>query len=57
MVITDVDFADAAIWTWTPGWGRFSAFRRGTIEVEVIISGIAEDAALQNAKSSTEADI
>ena len=35
-VVKDVaDFADAAIWTWTPGWGgRFNAFKGGTIQVE-----------------------
>jgi hypothetical protein len=51
MVVKDVlDFADAAIWAWTPSWGRFEAFKGGTVNVEVIISGIDEDAALQNAK-------
>jgi hypothetical protein len=51
LAVKDVtDFADAALWAWTPGWGRFNAFKGGTIEVEVIIGGIAEDAALQSAK-------
>lgn len=45
-VVTDVaDFADAAIWSWTPGWGRLNAFKGGTIEVEVIIGGLAEGTA------------
>jgi len=45
------DFADAAIWTWTPGWGgSLDAFSRGTIQVQITISGLPEDAALQNAK-------
>jgi hypothetical protein len=44
------DFADAAIWSWTPRWGSFVAFKGGTIEVDVIIAGIDEAAALQNAK-------
>jgi hypothetical protein len=51
MVVKDVmDFADAAIWAWTPRWGEFKAFKGGIVNVEVIISGIDEDAALQNAK-------
>jgi hypothetical protein len=45
------DFADAAIWTWTSGWGgSLDAFSRGTIQVQITISGLPEDAALQNAK-------
>lgn len=44
------DFADAALWTWTPGMGRFSAFKGGTIGVDIIVGGIAENTALQNAK-------
>ncbi|MGB2667852.1 MAG: hypothetical protein WAK48_27915 [Candidatus Acidiferrum sp.] len=49
-VVRDVaDFADAAIWSWTPGWGRLNAFKAGTVEVEVIISGLPEGTALQNA--------
>jgi hypothetical protein len=44
-------FADAATWTWTPGWGgSLDAFSRGTIQVRITISGLPEDAALQNAK-------
>ena len=51
-VVRDVaDFADAAIWSWTPGWGRLNAFKGGTVEVEVIIGGLPEGTALQNAKS------
>jgi|GEM_PF-5199059 len=46
------NFADGAIWVWTPGLGgTLYAFKGGTIEVEVIINGIAENAALQNAKT------
>jgi hypothetical protein len=44
------DFADAALWTWTAGMGRFSAFKGGTIGVDIIVGGIAENAALQNEK-------
>jgi hypothetical protein len=45
------DFADKAIWTWTPGWGgSLDAFSRGTIQAQITISGLPEDAALQNAK-------
>lgn len=44
------DFADAALWTWTASMGRFSAFKGGTIGVDIIVGGIAENAALQNAK-------
>jgi hypothetical protein len=43
-------FADAALWTWTPGAGRLSAFKGGTIGVDVMVGGIAEGAALQHAK-------
>jgi hypothetical protein len=51
-VVRDVaDFADAAIWSWTPDWGRLNAFKGGTVEVEVIISGLPEGTALQNAKN------
>jgi hypothetical protein len=46
------DFADAAIWIWTEGWGGIlDAFNGGTIHVEVTISGLPQDAALQNAKA------
>jgi hypothetical protein len=52
-VVKDVaGFADAAIWKWTPGWGgTLVAFKGGTIQTEVTISGLPEDAALQNAKT------
>ena len=52
-VVRDVaDFADAAIWTWTPGWGgTLHAFKNGTIAVRVTIGGIGQDDALQNAKA------
>jgi hypothetical protein len=43
-------FADAALWSWMPGAGRLSAFKGGTIGVDVMVSGIAEGAALQHAK-------
>ena len=43
-------FADAALWTWTPGAGRLDAFKGGTIGVDVMVGGIAEGAALQHAK-------
>ena len=50
-VVKDVpDFADAAIWTWLPGYGVFDAFKAGTVWVEVSIDGISEDHALQKAK-------
>ena len=51
IAVRDVaDFADAALWSWTPRWGRLNAFKGGTSEVEVTIGGIDEAAALQNAK-------
>jgi len=52
-VVKDVaGFADAAVWKLTPGWGGvLVAFKGGTIQVEVTISGIPDDAALQNAKT------
>lgn len=51
VTVRDVaDFADAALWSWTPRWGRLNAFKGGTSEVEVTIGGIDEAAALQNAK-------
>jgi hypothetical protein len=43
-------FADAALWTWTPGAGRLDAFKGGTIGVDVMVGGIAEGPALQHAK-------
>jgi hypothetical protein len=53
MGVKDVpDFGDAAMWLWVPGsGGTFWAFKGGTIQVEVTIAGIAEDATLQNAKA------
>jgi hypothetical protein len=49
--VTDVaGIGDAALWSWTPGWGKFDAFRGGTIQVEVIISGLPENTALDYAK-------
>lgn len=45
-------FADAAIWKWTSGGvGTLIAFKGGTIQTEVTISGIPEEAAFQNAKT------
>lgn len=45
------DFADAAIWKWTPGWGgSLTALYSGTVEVDVTISGLPEDSALKNAE-------
>jgi hypothetical protein len=43
-------FADAALWSWRPGAGRLTAFKGGTVGVDVMIGGIAEAAALQHAK-------
>jgi hypothetical protein len=53
LAVRDIaDFADAAIWSWTPGWGRLNAFKGGTVEVEVVIGGLqAEGTVLQNAKN------
>jgi hypothetical protein len=51
-VTTDLPgFADAALWSWMPGAGRLSAFKGGTIGVDVMIGGIAEASALQHAKA------
>lgn len=45
------NFADAAIWVWAGGHlGALYAFKGGTSEVAVKISGITEDAALNAAK-------
>jgi hypothetical protein len=52
MNVRDVDLGDAAIWAWmpSPGYGTLYAFKGGTIAVGVTIGGLAEDAALQQAK-------
>jgi len=52
-VVKDItDFGDAAIWTWTPGLGgELYAYKGGDIQVEVRISGIPEDQAIQNARA------
>ncbi len=50
MNVRDVDLGDAAIWTWSPGYGTLYAFKGGTIAVIVAIGGLAEDATLQQAK-------
>jgi len=45
------DFADAAIWIWRPiGGGTLHAFKSGTMRVEVTISGVSENEAMENAK-------
>jgi len=45
-------FGDAALWSWLPGTGgTLEAFKGGTLQVEVTISGLPEDTTLQNAKS------
>lgn len=41
---------DAALWSWIPGWGRLDAFKGGTVQVEVVISGLPENTALDYAK-------
>jgi len=52
LVVKDVpDFADAAIWTWFGNGGTLHAFKGGTIQVEASITGLPEDAALQQAKA------
>lgn len=52
-VVKDVPgLADAALWSWVAGWGgTLVAFKGGTSQIEVRISGIPEDAALQHAKT------
>jgi hypothetical protein len=50
MNVRYVDLGDAAIWTWSPGYGTLHAFKGGTIAVVVAIGGLAEEAALQQAK-------
>jgi hypothetical protein len=46
------NFADAAIWNWYQGHGgELTAFKGGTIQVNVILSGLPEDVALEHAKS------
>jgi hypothetical protein len=41
---------DAALWSWIPGWGRLDAFKGGTVQVQVVIGGLPENAALDYAK-------
>ena len=52
-VVTSVSgFGDAATWVWIPGWGgNLYAFKGGTVQVEVVISGVPENAALRSAKA------
>jgi hypothetical protein len=46
------NFADAAIWNWYQGHGgELFAYKAGTISVSVLLTGLAEDAALQHAKA------
>jgi hypothetical protein len=45
------NFGDAAIWNWYQGHGgELFAYRAGLVSVSVIVSGLAEDAALDHAK-------
>lgn len=45
------NFADGAIWNWYQGHGgELFAYKAGMISVSVIVSGLAEDAALGHAK-------
>ena len=45
------DFGDAAFWVWAGGYyGALYAFRGGTVEVAVKISGVPQDVALRTAK-------
>jgi hypothetical protein len=45
------NFADGAIWNWYQGHGgELFAFRAGLISVNVIVSGLPEDAAMEHAK-------
>jgi hypothetical protein len=46
------DFGDAALWVWAGGYyGALYAYRGGTVEVAVKISGVAENVALSTAKT------
>jgi hypothetical protein len=51
VITTEVsNFGDAAIWVWAGGYfGALYAFKGGTTEVTVKISGIPEEAALEAA--------
>lgn len=45
------NFSDAAIWNWYQGHGgELFAYKAGIISVSVIVSGLPEDVALENAK-------
>src|SRR3954471_7397727 len=40
VTVRDVtEFADAALWSWTAGWGRLNSFKDGTIEAQVTVAG------------------
>jgi hypothetical protein len=46
------DFGDAALWVWAGGYyGALYAYRGGTVEVAVKISGVPENVALSTAKT------
>lgn len=46
------DLGDAAVWGWYPGlYGVLYAFKGGTTQVEVVIQGIPEASAVENAKA------
>ena len=45
------NFADAAIWNWYQGHGgELFAYKGGLMQVSVVVSGLAEEAALEHAK-------
>ena len=52
-IVKDISgIGDAAIWVWGPeSGGTFHAFKGGTIEVEIIIKGPVQEAALQGVKA------
>jgi hypothetical protein len=52
--LTEVaNFADGAMWLWTPSlkMGRLAAFKGGTVQVSVEIVGLSEDDAVRAAKA------
>jgi hypothetical protein len=46
-------FADGALWSWWPAWGegRLNALKGGTLDVQVRIVGLPEQAAFEHAKT------
>lgn len=46
-------FADGALWSWWPasGLGRLNALKGGTLDVQVRIAGLSEQAAFEHAKT------